>query len=105
MDALRERGDHHDARRWPIRRVYDVSHPIEWGQAGPGRMTGVAAAVGTLLLTRNGVTNAGFVDPERYYDPNAFLEELEHCGSLSVTWTDYPTSVGRLERLDRARGH
>ncbi len=33
-----------------VRRVYDVSHPLEWGQEGTGRMTGVCAAVGAQLL-------------------------------------------------------
>lgn len=28
----------------PVRRIYDVSHPLDWGQEGTGRMTGVCAA-------------------------------------------------------------
>ena len=59
-----------------VRRVYDVSHPLEWGQEGTGRMTGVCAAVGAQLLARHGRTETGFVDPEAYYDPAEFLDEL-----------------------------
>jgi saccharopine dehydrogenase (NAD+, L-lysine-forming) len=72
-----------------VRRAYDVSHPTEWGQAGPGRMTGVPAAVGALLLARHGTTEPGFVDPERYYDPYEFLAELEQRRSVAVRWTDH----------------
>ena len=39
-------------------------------------MTGVCAAVGAQLLARHGRTEAGFVDPEAYYDPDEFLAEL-----------------------------
>jgi lysine 6-dehydrogenase len=72
----------------PVRRVYDVSHPTDWGQEGTGRMTGVCAAVGAQLLARHGATARGFVDPEAYYDPNEFLAELSQRGTVEVTWED-----------------
>jgi len=67
-----------------VRRVYDVSHPTSWGQAGTGRMTGTCAAVGAQLLARHGRQGAGFVDPEAYYDPQEFLAELERRGTVAV---------------------
>lgn len=72
----------------PVRRTYDVSHSTGWGQAGPGRMTGIPAAVGALLLARHGTSEAGFVDPELYYDPHEFLRELETEPDIEITWRD-----------------
>jgi len=65
-------------------RVYEVSHPIEWGQEGMARMTGTCAGVGAQLLARQGRTEAGFVDPEVYFDPFEFLAELERRGTVVV---------------------
>lgn len=76
-----------------VRRVYDVSHPIEWGQLGVGRMTGIPAAVGAQLLARHGRVTAGFVDPERYYDPVEFLGELQRRDAVAVTWSDSSTGA------------
>lgn len=71
------------------RRVYDVSHPLDWGQEGTGRMTGVCAGVGAQLLARHGGwSGGGFVDPEVYYDPYEFLDELERRGSVAVEQRD-----------------
>jgi saccharopine dehydrogenase-like NADP-dependent oxidoreductase len=67
-----------------VRRVYNVSHPIDWNQEATGRMTGICAAVGAQLLARHGRGQAGFVDPEAYYDPQEFLVELERRGTISV---------------------
>jgi saccharopine dehydrogenase-like NADP-dependent oxidoreductase len=69
------------------RRIYDAAHP-DWGQEGTGRMTGICAAVGAQLLGRHGRTQAGFVDPEAYFDPNEFLDELAARGSVAVSWRD-----------------
>ncbi len=74
-----------------VRRVYDASHPTDWGQDGTGRMTGTCAAVGAQLLGRHGRVGAGFIDPEVYYDPCEFLTELGQRGTVRVTWTDSST--------------
>ena len=71
-----------------VRRSYDVSHPLEWGQEGTGRMTAVCAGVGAQLLGRHGGTGSGFVDPEVYYDPAEFLAELAARGSVEVTMSE-----------------
>jgi saccharopine dehydrogenase (NAD+, L-lysine-forming) len=73
-----------------VRRVYEISHPDDWGQQGTGRMTGTCAAVGAQLLGRHGRTRAGFIDPEEYYDPREFLAELERRGTVKVTWKNAP---------------
>ena len=81
-----------------VRRVYEVSHPLDWGQEATGRMTGVCAAVGAQLLARHGRRQAGLVDPEVYYDPDEFLAELEQRGSVSVASSDDIVSGRPLER-------
>jgi lysine 6-dehydrogenase len=81
-----------------LRRVYDASHSIGWGNEATGRMTGVCAAVGALLLGRHGRTSPGFIDPEVYYDPYEFLEELTKRGTVSVTWEDAPLEGAAFER-------
>ena len=60
-----------------VKRTYKVSHPVDWGERGVARMTGIPAAVGAQLLARHGRIATGFVDPEEYYDPLEFLAELE----------------------------
>jgi lysine 6-dehydrogenase len=59
-----------------VKRTYKVSHPVDWGERGVARMTGIPAAVGAQLLARHGRIATGFVDPEEYYDPLEFLAEL-----------------------------
>ena len=85
-------------RNGAVRRIYDVSHPLDWGQEGTGRMTGVCAAVGAQLLARHGRTEAGFIDPEAYYDPQEFLAELAVRESVVVTWRDAPADGAARER-------
>jgi lysine 6-dehydrogenase len=82
----------------PVRRVYDVSHPVTWGQEGTARMTGVCAGVGAQLLARHGRTATGFVDPEVYYEPAEFLAELERRASVVVTWREGALEGVPLER-------
>lgn len=79
-----------------VSRVYDVSHPLDWGQEGTGRMTGVCAAVGAQLLARHGQTVPGFVDPEGYYDAREYLAELARRGSVEVAVSERP-----LPTIDR----
>jgi saccharopine dehydrogenase (NAD+, L-lysine-forming) len=79
-----------------VSRVYDVSHPLDWGQEGTGRMTGVCAAVGAQLLGRHGRTEPGFVDPEAYYDPREYLVELARRRSVDVAVSERP-----LPAIDR----
>jgi saccharopine dehydrogenase-like NADP-dependent oxidoreductase len=67
-----------------VRRTYNVSHPLQWGQRGVARMTGIPAAVGAELLARHGRTAVGFVDPEEYYDPFEFLAHLERRGGIEI---------------------
>jgi saccharopine dehydrogenase-like NADP-dependent oxidoreductase len=81
-----------------VRRVYDVTHSLDWGPEATGRATGVCAAVGAQLLGRGGRTSPGFVDPEVYYEPAEFLEELGKRGTVSVTWTDARLEGAALER-------
>ena len=85
-----------------VRRVYDASHALDWGQQATGRVTGVCAAVGAQLLGRHGRTSPGFVDPEVYYDPTEFLEELGKRGTVSVTWADTQLEGAALERAATA---
>lgn len=79
-----------------VSRVYDVSHPLDWGQEGTGRMTGVCAAVGAQLLGRHGRTDPGFVDPEVYYDAKEYLAELERRRSVAIAVSERP-----LPAIDR----
>lgn len=65
-------------------RVYDLTHPLDWGEAATGRQTGICASVGAQLLARHGRTTVGFVDPEVYYDPHEFIAELKARGTLSL---------------------
>ena len=93
-------GEERDASPWLLfvnveviaargRRVYDVSHPLDWGQEGTGRMTGVCAGVGAQLLAKgSGAAAPGFVDPEAYYDPHEFLSELDRRGSVTIEQRD-----------------
>jgi hypothetical protein len=37
-----------------VTRTYKVSHPVQWGEQGVARMTGIPAAVGAQLLARHG---------------------------------------------------
>lgn len=67
-----------------VTRTYKVSHPVEWGEQGVARMTGIPAAVGAQLLARHGRTATGFVDPEEYYDPLEFLAELERRSAVVI---------------------
>lgn len=68
-----------------IRRTYDISHPAQWGAHGGARVTALPAAVGAQLLARHGRTTTGFIDPEEYYDPFEFLEELGRRSGIAVT--------------------
>jgi saccharopine dehydrogenase-like NADP-dependent oxidoreductase len=81
----------------PVHRTYDVSHPLEWGERGIARMTGLPASVGVQLLARHGRRATGFVDPEQYYDPFEFLAELERRNGITVTCTE-AISANPLER-------
>jgi lysine 6-dehydrogenase len=67
-----------------VKRTYKVSHPVEWGERGVARMTGIPAAVGAQLLARHGRIATGFVDPEEYYDPLEFLAELERRRAVVI---------------------
>ena len=99
-------GEERDASPWMLfvnveviaaggHRVYDVSHPLDWGQEGTGRMTGVCAGVGAQLLARgSGAGGAGFVDPEVYYDPHEFLSELARRGTVTVEQRDHSATNG-----------
>jgi saccharopine dehydrogenase-like NADP-dependent oxidoreductase len=81
-----------------VRRVYDVSHPMGWNQEAIGRMTGICAAVGAQLLARHGRGQAGFIDPEAYFDPQEFLVELERRGTVSVTCSENIVNGWTLKR-------
>lgn len=71
-----------------VERRYQVWHE-PWGTEGTGRMTGLQAAVGVRLLARHGRTRGvGFVDPERYFDPQEYLPEIEAIPGLSLSWSD-----------------
>jgi saccharopine dehydrogenase-like NADP-dependent oxidoreductase len=67
-----------------VKRTYKVSHPVDWGEQGVARMTGIPAAVGAQLLARHGRIATGFVDPEEYYDPLEFLAELERRRAVVI---------------------
>ena len=67
--------------------VYNVSHPLEWKEKCPPRITGIPAAAGVILLARRGRCKTGLLAPEEYYDPAEFLEELNRVskGAIKVT--------------------
>jgi saccharopine dehydrogenase-like NADP-dependent oxidoreductase len=71
-----------------------ATHPIDWRERSIGRMTGVGAAVGTVLLARQGGGALGIVDPERFYDPDEFLTELTGRHGVAVQgrvdWDETP---------------
>lgn len=82
-----------------IRRVYDLTHPVDWGDVATGRQTGICAAVGAHLLAKHGSgPHSGFVDPEVYYDPHEFIVELRKRGTLELTWADTEVSAEAIER-------
>jgi saccharopine dehydrogenase-like NADP-dependent oxidoreductase len=64
--------------------TWRVGHPLDWGAAAIGRMTGIGAAIGAVQLARQGRTETGIVDPERYYDPDAFLDELARHPGVGI---------------------
>jgi saccharopine dehydrogenase-like NADP-dependent oxidoreductase len=72
------------------RATFLVSHPLDWASRAIPRMTGIGAAVGTILLGRHGRSRIGIRDPEEYYDSDEFLatlgiyEGVSH--SESVQW-------------------
>lgn len=81
------------------RRIYDLTHPLDWGDDSTGRQTGVCAAVGAQLLARHGTQGrVGFVDPEVYFDPFEFIAELQGKGTLELTWVDSEMQVDVIER-------
>jgi hypothetical protein len=65
--------------------TWRAAHPLNWGSAAIGRMTGIGAAVGVVLIGRQGRTKAGVCDPEEYFDPGTFLAELTCHPGISVT--------------------
>jgi lysine 6-dehydrogenase len=71
-----------------VRRTYNVSHPVDWGEQGVARMTGLPAAVGAELLARHGRIATGFVDPEEYYDPIEFLAALDRRSAIIIECED-----------------
>lgn len=79
-----------------VRRVYDLTHPVEWGQDATGRQTGICAAVGAQLLARHGCAEAGFVDPEAYFDPAEFIDELKGR-ALTLTWREEPIAADEAQ--------
>lgn len=80
-----------------VRRTYNVSHPIVWGDRGVARMTAIPASVGAQLLARHGRTAVGFVDPEEYYDPVEFLALLHQRGGIEIEREDSVITTGRNE--------
>jgi saccharopine dehydrogenase (NAD+, L-lysine-forming) len=74
-----------------VKRTYKVSHPVQWGDQGVARMTGIPAAVGAQLLARHGRIATGFVDPEEYYDPLEFLAELERRRAVVIDCDEVET--------------
>ena len=85
-----------EGRAW--RRVYNVSHPADWGPKAIGKMTGICAAVGAQLLARHGRTHTGFVDAEVYFDPPEFFAELEKRGTVFMSWEETPLEGAALTR-------
>jgi saccharopine dehydrogenase-like NADP-dependent oxidoreductase len=71
-----------------VHRTCRVSHPAEWGDRGVARVTGLSAAVGALLLARNGPMATGFVDPEEYFVPAEFISELERRDGITIDCTE-----------------
>ena len=93
VEAVARRGDE------IVRREYSVWHE-DWGTEAIGRMTGVNAAVGALLLARHGGKDGvGFVDPEVYFDPSEYLAELQLRDGMRVEWAESGVPQHPLERV------
>jgi len=61
----------------PVRRIYNVTHPVQWKDKSMAKLTGINAAIGSVLLVRSGRRPAGILDPEEVYNPTEYLAELE----------------------------
>ena len=74
------------------RYVLNASHPAEWKEHSTAKMTGIPAAVGAVLLARHGCIQPGILDPEQYYDPAEFLEEMKKFDKIKVAqcWEALP---------------
>jgi saccharopine dehydrogenase-like NADP-dependent oxidoreductase len=81
-----------------IRRIYSLTHPVEWRLDSTGLQTAVCVGVLAQLMVRQGRTATGFVDPEMYFDPFEFIAELQGRGTLSLTWYDEAVDGSVLER-------
>ena len=56
-------------------------HALPIGVVGPGSVQ---------ALARHGVAEPGFVDPEVYFDPAEFIDELKGRGTLTLIWREEP---------------
>lgn len=80
-------------------REYRVWHD-DWGTEATGRMTGINAGVGALLLARHGSKGrGGFIDPEAYFDPTEYIEELKLRAGVHLEWSESPVTQRPLERV------
>ncbi len=57
-----------------------ASHPLSWGTATTGRMTGIPAAVGAEMIAKGGVGGVGVLPPEAAFEHRTFLRELRGEG-------------------------
>jgi len=71
-----------------LKRTYNVTHPLEWGDRATAKMSGIPASVGAILLARHRRKITGIVDPEQFYDPKEFLRELDKRGTIKVEWVE-----------------
>jgi lysine 6-dehydrogenase len=81
-----------------VRREYVVSHD-PWGRDAVGMTAGIHGAVGVRLLARRGKsTEAGFVDPERFFAPDEYVSELNAQADIHVSWDDQTVEAAPRER-------
>ena len=65
-----------------------ASHPLDWGSAAIGKMTGIGASIGVMGLARQGRTKIGMVDPEEYFDADQFIADLRERPGVTVEITE-----------------
>jgi saccharopine dehydrogenase-like NADP-dependent oxidoreductase len=81
-----------------VRREYQLSHD-PWGTEAVGTTAGIHGAIGVRLLARHGGTGNGFTDPERYFNPHEYVNELQAQPDIQVSWHDGEVDAAARERL------
>jgi saccharopine dehydrogenase-like NADP-dependent oxidoreductase len=81
-----------------VRRDYTLAHE-PWGTEAVGPTAGIHGAIAVRLLARHGRTETGFVDPERYFDPAEYVDELQRQPDIHLGWEDQLIEASARERI------